>query len=252
MKIFLIILGAILICVFVLGYLFVSWANSPENVEALKKQRETEAAKKIQDEKDRAESEKQAESKKANLKLVIDENFASGKFAFLDYKFESSSQFKFKDGAFNYYVFSTRNSNPTNHFIFSREDFDDFAAEMEFVIHGYDSRAGIFWDAQPNANPNHDPASYKVAFSSASGLEVRAGETSHYDLGTFLESVTTQKLRVEKFGKIVKVSVNDKPMFDKNVDGGRGKVGIFLRNHGGNSEDANPIDINVKTFKVWK
>lgn len=258
MKNFLIISGVVLagalVVVIVLGYLFVSWANRPENVDALKKQREAEAAQKAQDEKERAQLEKEMPARLANLKLAIDENFANGKFEFLDYKFENSSQFKFKDGKFNYYVFSTRNSNPSNHFIFSKEDIGDFSAEMEFDIHGFDARAGIFWDAQPNPENHRDPVAYNVAYSSASGLDVDAGgEATSYDLGTFFEAVTTQKLRVERIGRSLKVSINDKVMFDKILKGSaEGKVGIFLRNRGGNKDDANPIDIDVKSFKVWK
>jgi hypothetical protein len=258
MKVFLLISGAavaiVLVFVLVAGYLFVSWANQPENVAALQKQRETESAQKALDEKERAAAEKETAEKKANLKLAIDENFANDKFEFLDYKFDGSSQFKFKDNKFNYSVFSTRNSNPSNHFIFSREDFGDFAAEIEFDVHGYESRAGIFWDAQPNSDVNHDPETYQVAYSSASGLDVKAaGDWETFNLGNFFEAVTTQKLRVERLGKSLKVSINDKVLSDKIFkDGGQGKLGIFLRNNGGNKKDSNPIDIDVKSFKVWK
>ncbi len=262
MKAFLMVAGAIVgglvILVAILGYLFVSWANMPENVATLQKQREIESTQKAQDEKARAIMEKDAEKefaeKKANLKLAIDENFANNKFEFLDYKFDRSSQFKFQDNKFNYSVFSTRNSNPSNHFIFSREDFGDFAAEIEFDVHGYESRVGIFWDAQPNSDSNHDPETYQAAYSSASGLDVKAaGEWETFNLGNFFEAVTTQKLRVERLGKSLKVSINDKVLSDKILkDGGQGKLGILLRNNGGNKKDSNPIDIDVKSFKVWK
>jgi hypothetical protein len=258
MKVFLMISGAViavvLVFVIVVGYLFVSWANKPENIAALQKQRETEAAQKAVDEKERADAEKEIAEKKANLKLVIDENFANDKFESLDYQFEKSSQFKFEDNKFNYSVSSTRNSNPSNHFIFSREDFGDFATEIEFDVHGYDARAGIFWDAQPNSDSDHDPDAYQAAYSSASGLDVKAaGDWETFDLGNFFESVTTQKLRVERSGKSLKVSINDKVLFDKILkDAGQGKLGIFLRNNGGNNKDSNPIDIDVRSFKVWK
>jgi len=251
MKIVLIISGVIVLGVLALGFLFVRWANRPENVAEIKRTREAEAAKKLADENSKAEIEKEVAAKKANLKLVIDENFAAQRFEFLDYKFERSSQFKFKDNKFNYSVFSTRNSNPVNHFIFSKENFGDFAAEMNFTIHGYDSRAGIFWDAEPNGD--RDPQTYECAYSSASGLEVEAGESESYDLGSFFESVTTQKLRVERLGRNLKVSVNDKVLFDKNIEKpGQGKVGIFLRNRGGSRDSSDSIDIDIESFRVWK
>lgn len=260
MKIVLAILAFIIISVLVLGFLFIRWANSPEQVTALKKEYEREAAQKIEDEKKRAEDaikqveiDKEIEAKKANLKLVIDENFANNRFEFLDYKFQNSSQFKFKDNQFNYYVFSTRSSNPTNHFIFSKEDFTDFAAEMDFRIHGYEANAGIFWDAR--ADDDRDPTAYKVAYSSASGLTLEAGDAEEsFNLGSFFESVTEQKLRVERFANRLKVSINGKVFFDEIVkDTGQGKVGIFFRNRGGNKDNSSSsIDIDVKSFKVWK
>jgi len=253
MKTILAILAVVIVAVLILGYLFVQWANQPEQVAALQKNRETETAQKIEDEKKRAELDKKIEAKKANLKLVIDESFANNRFEFLDYKFDESSQFKFEKNQFHYSVFSTRNSNPTNYFIFSKEDFGDFAAEMDFDVHGYDARAGIFWDAQPNGD--RDPTEYKSAYSSASGLDVEAGDAKEsFNLGSFFESVTTQKLRVEKFGTNLKVSVNDKVLFDKNIENaGQGKVGIFLRNRGGNRKDSSQsISVGIKNFKVWK
>ncbi len=260
MKILLAIAGVVIIGVLILGFLFVRWANQPENVAALQKEREREAAQKIEDDKKKVEDakkqveiDKEIEAKKANLKLVIDENFANNRFEFLDYKFQNSSQFKFKDNQFNYYVFSTRGSNPNNHFIFSKEDFTDFAAEIDFRISGYEAIAGIFWDAQPNGD--RDPTVYQAAYSSASGLNVEAGDTEEsFNLGSFFESVTEQKLRVERFANRLKVSVNDKVLFDKIVkDTGQGKVGIFLRNRGGNKdESSNSISIDIKSFKIWK
>lgn len=260
MKIIVAIFAVIIIGLLVLGFLFVRWANSPEQVAALKKAREREAAQKIENEKTRTEDakkqielDKESEAKKANLKLVIDENFANNRFEFLDYKFQNSSQFKFESNQFSYYVFSTRGSSPNNHFIFSKEDCTDFAAEMDFRIHGYEAIAGIFWDAQPNGD--RDPTSYQAAYSSASGLDVNAGDTEEsFNLGSFFESVTEQKLRVERFSNRLKVSVNGKVLFDKIVkDIGQGKVGIFLRNRGSNKNDSSSsINIDVKRFKVWK
>lgn len=252
MKIILAILGIVIVGVLILGYLFVRWANQPEQVAELKRTREAEATKKAEDNKKRAELEKEIAAKKANLKIVIDENFANNRFEFLDYKFDKSSQFKFKENKFNFSVFSIRNSNPTNYFIFSKEDFADFAAEMDFDIHGYYSRAGIFWDAQPNGD--RDPTAYQTAYSSASGLDVEVGDASEdYNLGSFLESVTTQKLRVERFGKNLKVSVNGEVLFDKMIENaGQGKVGIFLRNDGGSKNSSDSITVEINSFRVWR
>lgn len=260
MRIILVILGVIIIGVLVLGFLFVRWANQPENVAALQKEREREAAQKIEDDKKKIEdakkqieTDKEIEAKKANLKLVIDENFANNRFEFMDYKFDKSSQFKLENNKFSYNVFSTRGSNPYNYFIFSKEDFADFAAEMDFDINGYEANAGIFWDAQPNGD--REPNSFQVAYSSASGLIVGAGgEEETFNLGTFFESLTTQKLRVERFANRLKVTINGEVLFNKIINNmGQGKVGIFLRNRGGNRDDSSSaIRVEIKSFKVWK
>lgn len=252
-KIILAILGIGIIGFSILGFLFVRWANQPEQVAELKRTREAEATKKVEDEKKRVELEKEVAAKKANLKLVIDENFANNRFEFLDYKFDKSSQFKFEENQFHFSVFSVRNTNPTNYFIFSKEDFTDFAAEMDFDIHGYYSRAGIFWDAEPNGD--RDPTSFQNAYSSASGLDVEAGsgDSDSFNLGSFAESLTTQKLRVERLGKSLKVSVNGEVLFDKRIENsGQGKVGIFLRKEGGSKSNADSINVDIKSFKVWR
>jgi hypothetical protein len=253
MKIILIIAAVLLIGFLILGYLFVRWANSPEQVAEMQKQYKEQAAKKIEDAKKQAELDKEIEVKRANLKLVIDENFANNRFEFLDYKFSPTSPFKLEGNQFHYSVFSTRGSNPINYFIFSKEDFGDFAAEMDFDIHGYEARCGFFWDAQPNSD--REPTDYKNAYSSASGLDVDAGDIKEsFNLGSFSESVTTQKMRVERLGKNTKISINNKILFDKQTESaGQGKVGIFLRNRGGNKNDSSSsISVDIKSFKVWK
>jgi len=252
MKIILAILGIGFIGFLILVFLFVRWANQPEQVAELKRTREAEATKKAEDDKKRAAMEKEVAAKKANLKLVIDENFANNRFEFLDYKFDKLSLFKFEENQFHFSIFSIRNSNPTNYFIFSKEDFGDFAAEMDFDIHGYYSRAGIFWDAQPNGD--RDPTVFQTAYSAASGLDVEVGDDSEsFNLGSFAESVTTQKLRVERLGKSLKVSVNGEVLFDKTIENtGQGKVGIFLRNRGGSKSNSDSINADIKSFKVWR
>lgn len=253
MKVILAIIGIVIVGVLILGFLFVRWANSPEQIAEMQKLYKEEAAKKIADEKNKAALDKEIEAKRANLKLVIDENFVNKRFEFLDYNFSPNAPFKFADNQFHFSIFSTRGSNPANYFIFSKEDFADFAAEMDFDIHGYESRGGIFWDAQPNGD--RDPAVYKTAYSSASGLDVIAGnKTESFNLGSFAESVTTQKLRVERFGTNTKVSVNGKILFEQTSENaGQGKVGIFLRNRGGNIDDSSSsISVDIKSFKIWK
>jgi len=86
-------------------------------------------------------------------------------------------------------------------------------------------------------------------------LVIEAGDTEeNFNFGGLFDSITTQKLRVERFANRLKVTVNDKVLFDKIIkDAGQGKVGIFLRNRGGNKDDSSSsINIDIKSFKVWK
>jgi hypothetical protein len=251
MKIILAILAIGLIGVLFLGFLFVRWANRPENVEALQKKRETEAAQKIDDDRKQAELAKEIETKKANLKLVVDENFAGNRFEFLDYKYDKVGSFKFEKNEFVCSALILRGQNPQEYFIFSKEDFEDFAAEMEFGIWGTDAYAGIFWDAVPNGERN--PAQFKSAYSSPNTLFVHTGGMESFGLGGVIASENNQRLRVERFGKNLKVSVNSRILFDKTVEtSSGGRIGIYLGNRGGIRNEPQSISIGIKNFKVWK
>ena len=93
MRIIFVILGILIACLAVFVMLFVRWANSPEQVAEMQKQYKEQATKKIVDEKSKAALDKEIEAKKANLKLVIDENFANNRFEFLDYNFSPNAPF---------------------------------------------------------------------------------------------------------------------------------------------------------------
>lgn len=252
MKIILAILAIGLTGVLFLGFLFVRWANQPENVAALKKKRETEAAQKIDDDRKQAELAREIEAKRANLKLVVNENFAGNRFEFLDYKYDKVSSFKFAKNEFVCSALVLRGQNPQDYFIFSKEDFADFAAEMEFGIWGTDAFAGIFWDAAPNGERN--PAQYQSAYSSPNTLFVHTAGQESFGLGGLIASENNQLLRVERFGKNLKVSVNGRILFDETIEtsSGRGRVGIYLGNRGGIRSEPQSISIGIKNFKVWK
>lgn len=258
MKIILAIGIVMVIGFLILGYLFVQWANSPEQIAALKKDREIEAARKIEDEKKRVEDEKRKieidrefEAKLANLQLVIDEQFADNCFVALDYKYQNFPKFKFEDHRFSCSSIIYKHSPPQHYFIFSKHDFGDFAAEMEFGIWGGDGFTGIFWDAQPNGQ--NDPTSYQAAYSSPNGLYVKTKEIEDFDLGSFFEPITTQKLRIERFGQKLRVSVNGQILFDKIVEpGSGGKLGITLGDRGIPRDNNESMSVDIKSFKVWK
>ena len=247
MKIFAIILLSIL-C---LGYLFVQWANKPENVEALKKRRAMEATQKIETEKEQARMRKEIEAKKATMKLVIDENFANNKFEQLAFKDNTITYFEFEKNEFNFSGLVTKGQNAQDYFITSKDDFGDFTAEIQMGIWGGDCHAGIFWDAKENGDMN--PKEYQAAYSSPNRLYVEAGDQETFNLGGTISSENNQLLRVERVGKSLKVSVNGRTLFDEQVESvGKGKVGIFVGHRGGIRDNVQSISIGIKSFKVWQ
>lgn len=251
MRIILVTFGIIASVVLILGYLFVQWANRPETIAEFKRMDEEKAAKKAADDARKAEIDKEFEAKRENLTLVIDENFANNRFESLDFTYTKFSKFSFEDHEFKTSSIIYHHSPPQNYFIFSQEDFADFAAEMDLGIWGGDAYVGIFWDAQPNGQ--NAPTYYQAAYSSPNGLYVKTKDVQDFDLGGFLESENNQKLRVERFGKKLRVSVNGRILFDQIVESaGSGKVGICLGDRGISRENNGSMSIDVKSFKVWK
>ena len=121
---------------------------------------------------------------------------------------------------------------------------------MDLGVWGTFAEVGIVWAAE--LNEKKEPNKYQVAYSTPNYLNVETGDNESFGLGGIIASENTQKLRVERFGKNVTVSVNGRKLFDKEVENGKGKVGIFL-SHGGNHGDyPESISISIKSFKVWK
>lgn len=252
------ILAITILSVLVLGFLFVQWANKPENVEALKKKREMEAIQKTENEEKEAKArvehaliQKEIESKKVSMKLVIDENFANNQFERLDFKSGHIGYFKLEKNELNFSGMLTKGQNAQDYFITSKDDFDDFIAEMQIGIWGENAFAGVFWDAKPNGDRN--PEQYQAAYSSPNTLYVEAGDKERFSLGGLISSENNQLLRVERFGKNVKVSVNGRTLFDEQVEStNSGKVGIFIGHRGGTRNTVQSISIGIKHFRVWR
>jgi len=242
----------------VLGFLFVQWANKLENVDALKKKRAMEAIQKTEDANEQAVISKEEpivrkeiETKKAAMKLAIDENFANSRFEQLDFRYSNIHYFKFGKNEFNFSGMVTKGQNAQDYFIISNDDFGDFTAEIQLGIWGGDAYAGIFWDAKDNGDKN--PTEYQAAYSSPNALYVEAGDNERFSLGGLIASENNQLLHVERFGKNLKVSVNGRVLFDEQVESaGRGKVGIIVGHHGGVRNNVQSISIGIKSFRVWK
>lgn len=252
------ILAIAFVSVLVLGFLFVQWANKPENVDALKKKRAMEATQKLEEEKVQAEIRtekaivhKEIETKKATMKVTIDEHFANNRFEQLDFHYDHINYFKFGKNEFNFSGMVAKGQNAQDYFIISKDDFGDFTAETQLGIWGGDAYAGIFWAAKNNGDKN--PKEYQAAYSSPNKLYVEAGNEESFSLGGLISSENNQLLRVERFGKNVKVSVNGRVLFDEQVESAeRGRVGIFVGHRGGIRNTVQSISIGIKSFKVWQ
>ncbi|GAB3955282.1 hypothetical protein GCM10028805_42410 [Spirosoma harenae] len=254
MKIFAIAFLVIL----VFGYLFVQWANKPENVEALKRKRAMDAARKVEDKetqaalvREQAILHDEIEHEKSGMKLVIDEDFARKGFEKLDFNYPTVRYFNFETNKLDFSGTVYRSQNPQEYFITSTEDFNDFIAEIQIGIWGDIAYAGICWDVKPAGNLN--PAYYQAAYSSPNHLYVKAYDKERFGLGGFISSENNQLLRVERFGKRLKVCVNGRILFDKSVESGRkGKIGIIVGHRGGIHPDGQSISVGINHFKVWQ
>jgi hypothetical protein len=248
-----------IITLFILGFLFVRWANKPENVEAFRKQKQTEEIQRIDGEKRDAKMRKaqvlvnkNEEEEKSAARIVIDENFEKGRFEKLRFNYADISYFRFGKDAFTFSGMVTKGENAQDYFIVSEEDFSDFPAEMQVGIWGGDAFTGIFWDAKENGAKN--PDEYQVAYASPDRLHMKAGgEEDDYVLGGVVASENNQLIRVERFSQSLKVSVNGKIYVNEKVKSGdRGKVGILTGHRGGVRIGVQSISIAIKSFKVWR
>jgi hypothetical protein len=245
------ILAIVFISFLILGFLFVQWANKPENVAALQKKRKLEAAQKVKNEVVKAIVQKEIELKKRSLTLEIDEDFASNRFEKLDFHDSNISYFKFGNHEFEFSGMVTKGQSAQDYFITSKDDLGDFAAETQIGIWGGDAYAGIFWDAQATGNKN--PKQYQAAYSSPDVLYVEADDKERFNLGGVIASENNQLLHVERFGKNLKVSVNGRILFNKQLaSAGKGKIGLIIGHRGGNRNNVQSISIAIKRFRVWK
>jgi hypothetical protein len=234
----------------VLGYFFVQWANKPENVAALLQERKEKASKKIADEKQKAIRTKQLAAKVATMSLTIDENFAHQKFDYLSYNTNDGRFIKFKDGMAVYSDLITKGQSASDYFVFSKEDYQDFVAEVTYEIWGSGAFCGIVYDAK--LNEKGYAVAHQAAYAGIGYLYLRTDGLDNFRIGGFMESINKQVLRVEKIGTHLKAQVNGKVLFDADVTTHtHGKVGLFL-SHGGGGEYPASIIVNIKSFRVWQ
>jgi hypothetical protein len=234
----------------VLGFLFVKWANKPENVAAIQNERKEKALEKAEIERQKTLQLKDFDAKKAMMKLVIDEDFTKKAFQFLDFRPELLNLVEFKDKMAEYATLTTRGQNASSFFIFSKEDYEDFIIEIEMEIWGYGACGGIVWDAELDHNNN--PINFETAYSSPSSLYVRTTKSKSFMLSGILLDENKQVIRAERIGNHLKISVNGISQFGENVEIiGKGKVGIYL-GHGGGGDYPETIKVNIKSFKVFR
>lgn len=135
-KFLLILIGVLL----VLGYFFVQWANKPENVEALLKQRKTDslnaelASKKVNKTKPNPQIQKDEGDSKVSSGLIIDEDFANNRFRSLKKYSESTAEIK--DNALVFSTLVQQKKSYSNILALTDGEYVDFMAEMEVELAG--------------------------------------------------------------------------------------------------------------------
>lgn len=272
LKITLIVLAVLLI----LGYFFVQWANSPENVDALLKKRDddrkqatTDNIKAVANQKQQqAEAQKAAQREaevqqktEADLTLSINETFANNRYEQLEDQQVQWAKFKDKTLTFNNLVYKKTSYGYV--LALSREEYDHFVAEIELDISGDEIRAGLLFNHQKTGKKDFTGFEYWAADYVYSGLQYLTTninrDTDNERLVSLKEmltfkSLSKQKLRIEKKGKHLKISINGQPIVNKTVEQysyPKGKIGIYI--YTSNSSDWNEsVACTIKHFKVWK
>ena len=267
---------AVLVMVIAAGFLFVQWANRPENVDALLKAREQ---KKIQAKADSlqaeiAEKQKQAEEAsafrkeqevqrktEADLKLVVEETFKGNLVEYLD--LPKNARGKLEDNSLVFSAIAYRKASTEYILALTKQEYDHFAAEMEMEIWGDELTIGILFNYKEGRQKTliGEMDTWK-ADRIGSGLQrVRLKLNKDDEQKSLVslkeeltfKSIPKQKIRLEKKGKRLKVSVNGQVKFDKTVEeysALNGKVGIYAAVS--NSSDWNgSVLANIKSFKVW-
>lgn len=247
MKTVAIVVGAVLLVLAGCIFLFVRWANQPENVAALQKDRAEKALKEEQEAKALEVQQAEIEAKKATLEVVFEETFEHGRFDHLTYPYESSSQYSFKDHQFTFSTLITKGESARDYFILTEKDYSEFIAEMTLSVWGTHMMGGIVFDALPLGDKY--PKEYKAAYSSPNYNFVKNEETERFKLGGLIEAENNQTIRVERLGGNLKVVVNNKLLYDKPVAPGKGKIGIYLSHYSG-GDYPESVSVEVKKFKV--
>ncbi len=258
------------------GFMFVQWANRPENVDALLKAREQ---KKIQAKADSlqaeiAEKQKKAEEAsafrreeevqrktEADLKLVVDETFKGNVLKYLDLSKNAGG--KLEDNSLVFSAITYRKTSTEHILALTKQEYDHFAAEMEMEIWGDELIVGIVFNYKEGRTKSliGELDTWK-ADRIGSGLQrVRLrlnNDDEQKSLVSLKEALTfksipKQKIRLEKKGKHLKMSVNGQVKFDKTVkeySALNGKMGVYVAVT--NSSDWNgSVLANIKSFKVW-
>lgn len=240
----------IALVLFVSGYLFVRWANAPENVAALQQKRLIDAADKESVIQELKKEQEAIREKIADLRCVIHEDFKTNKFTQLHSL--DSRTFRFENHEAIYSNLVTQGQLANAYFVLSDQSFTDFVAEIEFEISGEILKCGIVWDCQlePSEQGAY-PSNFQGVYSGPSTYIVQTTERVDRLIGGYFSVFRNQKVRVERIGQHVKATLNDKVLYDKKIDQqSKGKVGIY-GTHNGGVKYPTTIYCHIKSFKVF-
>ena len=260
----------------ILGYFFVRWANKPENVEALLKQREADRRQAVADSLKTIAGTKKVERETAaahaknieamaktddDLQLVVDENFLNNQFHQLT-KGETISA-KLKDNTLIYSTTVYKKSSRNDVCALTKDEYQNFVAEMDIIIAGDEIGMGIVF----NYNENHKKTMLgrmtgwngDYVYSGLPRITTTVGAATETERLVSLQeamtfkSIPNQKLRIEKKGNRLRVSVNGQMKVNRSIakfTHNKGRIGILATTT--NSGDWNESVIGtVKNFKLW-
>lgn len=245
---------AILVVLLLAGYFFVQWANRPENVQAVLKEREAEQLRKAQEDslaKENTKIEAALQQKtETELQLVLEESFTNNTFTALE-KFEGSN-ITFKDQELFFQDAIVLPSKRRSYVLgLSKEEVENFVAELHFEgREGCGIGVGIIFGASTTTDKG------------VRGHTATVGEYAEtYIDGTEREDIedlpTNQKVvvRFQKKGKKFTITLNNKVVMEQTVENYKynaGKIGLYVDYFNSSKDFNRSAKCTITKFKVWK
>lgn len=246
----------ILLSIILLGYLFVQWANKPENVKALLEERAEEQRRKIIEDSLRKEAEKKEaliqQKTEAELQFVFEENFDNNSFKYLINQGVKRAIFENNKLHFSAPIVTPKSQIDVVLGL-TNDEYENFVAELDIDLSEGDIRKGVVFNAKFQKNGALIGDYLLVGKKHVNILVGNESEIKNIEFD--LEEQSQQKIRFEKKGKSIRISINGQLVFEKTVEkykNDNGAIGIGVKYFNNNKDFNRSVKTIIKGFKLWK